>query len=40
MTKVTRAYSLAVPVALLVIVLLLCEQRLRSSGRRALGDLI
>jgi uncharacterized membrane protein YoaK (UPF0700 family) len=28
MTEVTRAYSLAIPVTLLVIVLLLCEQNL------------
>jgi uncharacterized membrane protein YoaK (UPF0700 family) len=37
MTEVTRAYSLAVPVALLAIVLLLCSQGLRISGRRARG---
>jgi uncharacterized membrane protein YoaK (UPF0700 family) len=37
MTEVTRAYSLAVPVALLAIVLLLCGQGLRISGRRARG---
>ena len=34
MTEVTRAYSLAVPVALLVIVLLLCDQGFRIGGRR------
>ncbi|MFZ0812588.1 MAG: YoaK family protein [Bradyrhizobium sp.] len=39
MTEVTRAYSLAVPAALLAIVLLLCGERLR-IGDRARGDLI
>jgi uncharacterized membrane protein YoaK (UPF0700 family) len=37
MTELTRAYSLAVPVALLAIVLLLCGQGLGISGRRARG---
>jgi len=40
MTEVTRAYSLAVPVVLLVIVLLFCDQSYRSSSRRAFGGLI
>jgi uncharacterized membrane protein YoaK (UPF0700 family) len=39
MTEVTRPYSLAVPAALLAIVLLLCRERLR-IGDRARGDLI
>jgi uncharacterized membrane protein YoaK (UPF0700 family) len=33
-TEITRAYSLAVPVALLAIVLLLCEGRPVESVRR------
>ncbi len=37
MTEVSRAYSLAIPVALLAIVLLLCDQGLTISGRRARG---
>ena len=32
-TEITRAYSLAVPVTLLVIVALLCEQNLRALRR-------
>ena len=33
MTEVTRAYSLAIPVTLLVIVLLLCKQNLIAAGK-------
>jgi uncharacterized membrane protein YoaK (UPF0700 family) len=39
-TEVTRAYSLTVPVALLLIVLLLCEQRSQSLKRHEGGGLI